>query len=266
MYAMIERNRKLRVADSGVLRGSPSFSTFTLEDAERAVAAFIASRPADIKEDAEEGEARQAENVQTASASSQSTKKQVQRSKKKAEDEEDANHEEDHHHHHDDHECDAEPGEDGHEEEYLQVAADAFSMEQKVLAKMVQEWNGLAFDPDKQSEANAKEEELRRIAAKLDKDAKKRALDALAELKRKQQEALMKWKEAEVIRKQLEEARLKAIRDKQERERERQAAIQLEEQRQQQLQRMGHCSYGYRWIHRGGGRYQCAGGGHWHEF
>ena len=109
MYAMIERNRKLRVADSGVLRGSPSFSTFTLEDAERAVAAFIASRPADIKEDAEEGEARQAENVQTASASSQSTKKQVQRSKKKAEDEEAANHEEDHHHLH---ECHSHDGKD----------------------------------------------------------------------------------------------------------------------------------------------------------
>lgn len=148
----------------------------------------------------------------------------------------------------------------------MEEAAKAFAMEHKKFEGLVQEWNKLAFDPNKQAEADAKEEELKRQADKLEAAAKKRALEALAELKRQQQEALKKWREAEAIRQAEEAARLQAIQDAQAREEARRKAVELEEKRQQQLQQIGQCSAGFRWINRGNGTYQCAGGSHWHQF
>lgn len=68
LYSMVERNRKLRVADSDLKRGSPSFSLFTFEDAKKAVDDFIASRPEDVQQDV-----HQSETMQSASASASSS-------------------------------------------------------------------------------------------------------------------------------------------------------------------------------------------------
>lgn len=138
MYTMIERNRKLRVADYNVKWGSPLFSSFTLEDANTAVTDFVLSRPADIKEEEVHAEA---ENVQTASASSSApstSTKHEQSFEKKVEDEEEADDHGDHHHDHDhDHECHAHDGECGHADEHeLDATSDNLPEDENALEEM----------------------------------------------------------------------------------------------------------------------------------
>ena len=144
------------------------------------------------------------------------------------------------------------------EEKLLKDAAAALGLAEADFNAHLKQWNQAAFDPARQADAKAEEAKLLALARKLDAAAKKRAEELLKELKRKQQEALERWRKAEAER----IAKLQKEQDEQRRK----AAQRLEEERQRQLQVIGQCVAGYRWIHQGGGYYVCAGGTHSHQF
>ena len=268
LYEMVEANCEIRVAALEPGQDNEALSTFTLADANTAVAEFVASRPMDLLD---EFDGDHVLPVQEASANSAPAAVCVAARQANAQvttalgageaesDQEEAN------------------PDQAHDTEDLEAAfqaeaAAALQFEEDSFRELIRIWNESAFDPQSQEETREFEEQLRQRAQKLRGEARKRAEEALAELKRRQKEALERWKKAEAERKAREEAervRLQAIRDAQERERKEQEALaakRLEEQRQKELQRIGNCVAGFRWIHEGNGFYRCAGGSHTHQF
>jgi hypothetical protein len=138
-------------------------------------------------------------------------------------------------------------------------AANALGMAVAAFEAKARAVNVALFDgrPD---EAARLEEELRaELRGIADEEARQRAAALLRALEEERRRAHEAWLAAEAAaeaeRQRREQAEANALK--------REEMRQKEAARQQWLRCNGQCCMGYRWMHRGGGLYQCAGGSHW---
>ena len=241
MFGALQKQRDVRRA------AQPQGDTkVTQEDARKAVAKFLAQRPAapshDIYEEEDGDQLVRERGMEPPPKATHSRKSQHAQPREGEVEPEEVELKE--------WEVEEEINKDPKQQE-LRDLASLLALNEQEARERLQKLNAALFEQRRQ-EAERLEKEMREMAERIAEEEKRRAaLELLRKLEEERRKAHEAWLESERVRKLQQQAK---------------EAKEKEARRQAELQRIGQCCMGFPWINRGGGSYQCAGGSHWHTF